>query len=56
MQKGHVVYESRPHSVIVTLGSQLYRVLEVVPTTVLTKQCHKVISHTTKFSLFMIQS
>jgi hypothetical protein len=34
MWKCHVVYESRPHSVIITLGGQLYRVLEVVPTTV----------------------
>jgi hypothetical protein len=33
MWKHHVVYESRPHSVIVTLGGQFYRVLEVVLTT-----------------------
>jgi hypothetical protein len=56
MWKCHAIYESRPHSVIVTLGGQLYRVPEVVLTTILEKQCRKVISHTTKFSLFMIQS
>ena len=33
MCKCHVVYESRPHSVIITLGDQLYRVPEVVSTT-----------------------
>jgi hypothetical protein len=27
--KHHVVYESRPHSVIITLGRQLYRIPEV---------------------------
>jgi len=31
MLKCHVVYESRPHSVIITLGGQLYRILEEVP-------------------------
>jgi hypothetical protein len=56
MWKCHVVYESRPRSVIVTLGGQLYRIPEVVPTTVPTKQCRKVISHTAKFSLFTIWS
>jgi hypothetical protein len=48
MWKHHVVYESWPHSVIVTLGGQLYRIPEVVMTTsislISTKQCHKVIS------------
>jgi hypothetical protein len=34
MWKHHVVYESRPHSVIVSLGGHLYRIPEVVPTTV----------------------
>jgi hypothetical protein len=33
MWKHHVVYESRPRSVIITLGDQLYRVPEEVPTT-----------------------
>jgi hypothetical protein len=56
MWKRHVVYESRPHSVIVTLGGHLYRIPEVVPTTVPPKKCHKVVSHTTKFSFFTICS
>jgi hypothetical protein len=30
----HVFYESKPHSVIFTLGGKLYDVLEVVPTIV----------------------
>ena len=60
MWKHHVVYESRPRSVIVTLGKQLYRILEEVPNIVVslitTKQCRKVISQTGKFVLFMIHS
>jgi hypothetical protein len=56
MWKCHVVYESRPCSVIVTLGGHLYRIPEVVPTTVPPKQCRKVVSHTTKFSFFTICS
>jgi hypothetical protein len=32
MWKRHVVYESRPRSVIVTLGGHLYRIPEVVLT------------------------
>jgi hypothetical protein len=54
MWKHHVVYESRPHSVIVTLGRQLYRIPEVAPPTTISlvsaKQCRKVISQTGKFS------
>ena len=35
MWKHHVVYESKPHSVIVTLGVQLYKVPKIVlPTTI----------------------
>jgi hypothetical protein len=49
MWKRHAIYESRPCSVIVTLGGHLYRIPEVVPTTVPPKQCRKVVSHTTKF-------
>jgi hypothetical protein len=49
MWKRHVVYESRPHSVIVTFGGHLYRIPEVVPTIVQPKKCRKVVSHTTKF-------
>jgi hypothetical protein len=56
MWKHHAIYESRPRSVIVTLGGHLYRIPEVVPTIVPPKQCHKVVSHTTKFILFTICS
>jgi hypothetical protein len=47
MWKHHVVYESPPHSVIVTLGRWHYRVPEVVSTStislILEKKCQKVI-------------
>jgi hypothetical protein len=56
MWKHHVIYESRPHSVIVTLGGHLYRIPEVVPTIFPPKQCCKVVSHTTKFSFFTVCS
>jgi hypothetical protein len=56
MWKHHVIYESRPHSVIVTLGGHLYIILEVALTIVPPKQCHKVVSHTTKFSFFAMCS
>jgi hypothetical protein len=49
MWKRHAIYESQPRSVIITLGGHLYRIPEVVPTTAPPKQCHKVVSHTTKF-------
>jgi hypothetical protein len=49
MWKRHAIYESRPRSVIITLGGHIYRIPEVVPTTAPPKQCHKVVSHTTKF-------
>jgi hypothetical protein len=55
MWRCHAIYESRPRSVIVTLGGQLYRILEVVSNIVPPKQCHKVISHTTNFILLTIQ-
>jgi hypothetical protein len=54
MWKRHAVYESRPRSVIVTLGGHLYRIPEVVPTIVPPKKCRKVVSHTAKFSFFTI--
>jgi hypothetical protein len=58
--KRHVVYESRPHSVIITLNRKLYRILEAVPpsaiTFISTKQCRKVISQTGKFVFFVIIS
>jgi hypothetical protein len=58
--KHHVVYESRPRSVIITLNRKLYRIPEVVPPSVISlisaKQCRKVISQTEKFVFFMIHS
>jgi hypothetical protein len=33
MWKRHVFYDSRPRSVIITMGGHLYRIPEVVPTT-----------------------
>ena len=56
MWKLHVVYQSWPHSVIVYLGGHLYRIPEVVPTTIPPKNCRKVVSHTAKFSFFTICS
>jgi hypothetical protein len=56
MWRRHVVYESRPRSVIVTLGGHLYRIPEVAPTIVPPKKCRKVVSHTAKFSFFTICS
>ena len=58
--KRHVVYESRPHAVIVTttLGNKLYKIPKVEPPTaislVTTKQCSKVISKTEKVVFLMI--
>jgi hypothetical protein len=58
--KHHVVYESRPHSVIITLNRKLYRIPEAVPPSAIslisTKQCRKVISQTRKFIFFVIRS
>jgi hypothetical protein len=46
--KCHVVYESRPRSVIITLNRKLYRIPEAVPPSVISlisaKKCRKVIS------------
>jgi hypothetical protein len=56
MWKCHVVYEFRPCNVIVSLGGHLYRIPEVVLTTVPPKKCRKVVSHTAKFSFFTICS
>jgi hypothetical protein len=56
--KRDVVYESRPCSVIITLGKQLYRIPEVVSPTsiylIYAKKCSKVISHTRNFIFFVI--
>ena len=58
MWKHHVVYESRPHSVIINLGKKLYRIPETFPIIVVslitTKQFQNVISQTRKFLLFMV--
>ena len=51
-----VVYESQHRSVIVSLGGHLYRIPEVVLTTVPPKMCRKVVSHTAKFSFFTVCS
>jgi hypothetical protein len=56
MWKCHVIYESRPRSVIITLGGHLYRIPEVVPNTAPPKHCHWVVSHTTKFIFSNIYS
>eukprot|EP00253_Pinus_taeda_P033433 PITA_33433 len=56
--KRHVLYESRPRVVTVTLGNKLYRILEVASPTaislVTTKQCSKLISKNGKFVFLMI--
>jgi hypothetical protein len=58
--KRHVVYESRPRSVIITLNRKLYRIPEAVPPSVISlisaKKCRKVISQMGKFVFFMIHS
>ena len=47
MWKSHVLYESRPHSVIVTLGGKLYPIIETIaPNTV--SQGRKKSSHIIK--------
>jgi hypothetical protein len=54
----HVVYESRPHSVTITLDRKLYRIPEVVPSNSISlisaKKCRKVISQIEKFVYFVI--
>jgi hypothetical protein len=56
MWKLHVVYESRPCSVIVSLGDRLYRIPKVVLNIDPPKTCCKVVSHTSKFIFFTICS
>jgi hypothetical protein len=56
MWKLHFVYESRPRSVIITLGGQIYKIPEAISTIVPPKKCHKVISHIEKFILFTVYS
>jgi hypothetical protein len=58
--KHHVVYDSRPRSVIITLNRKLYRIHEAVPPSAISlifaKQCRKVISQMGKFLFFLIRS
>jgi hypothetical protein len=51
-----MLFMSLDPSVIVSLGGHLYRIPEVVATTVPPKKCRKVVSHTAKFSFFTICS
>lgn len=56
----HVVYESRPRVVIISLGDSLYRVPEVAPHTttslITTKKGSKLISQTRKFIFCLVRS
>jgi hypothetical protein len=58
--KRHVVYESRPRSVIITLNWKWYRIPEAIPPSTISlisaKQCRKVISQTGKYVFFVILS
>jgi hypothetical protein len=57
--KFHVVYESRPRSVIITLGRQLHMIPKVASpisiSLISSKKCSKVISQIGKFILFVIR-
>ena len=57
--KQHVVYESRPCSVIITLANKLYMILEVASPTaislIIAKQCSKIIFKTRIFFFLMIR-
>jgi hypothetical protein len=56
----HDVYESRPRSVIITLGRQMYRIPEVASPTAISlisaKQWSKVISQNEKFVFFVFRA
>jgi hypothetical protein len=56
MWRCHASFESRPCSVIVTLGGHLFKIPEVVLTAFPPKKCRKVVSHTAKFIFFTICS
>jgi hypothetical protein len=60
MWKCHVVYESRPRSVIITFRKRLYRIPEVAPkdsiSLISTKECRKFITQNRKFVIFMVHS
>ena len=51
--KKHVIYESRPHSMIITLDNKLYWISEVAPpiaiSLITAKKCNKIISQTKIF-------
>jgi len=57
--KRHVVYESKPRVVIITLRNKMYRITEIAPPTTISlvtaKQCSKLISKTRKFVFLMIR-
>ena len=54
------MYESIPHTIIITLGNKLHKIPEVAsPITISfisAKKCNKIISQTEKFVLFFIHS
>ena len=56
----HVMFESRPHNVIITLNKKLYKIPEAIPPSAISlifaKQCRKVISQMRKFVFFVIRS
>ena len=56
--KQHVVYESRPHFVIIILANKLYRILEVASpiaiSLITTRKWRKIIYYTRKFVFLMI--
>jgi len=56
----HVVYESRPHAVIIYLDNSLYKILEVAPPTatslITAKKGSKLISQTRKFIFCLVRS
>jgi hypothetical protein len=58
--KFHVLYESRPRNVIITLNKKLYRIPKAVQPSVLslisTEKCRKVKSQIEKFVFFVIRS
>jgi hypothetical protein len=58
--KHHVLYEFRPHIIIITLNRKFYKIPEAIPLSVISliiaKKCSKVISQTKKFVLFFIHS
>ena len=53
MWRHHVVYESRPRSVIITLGGKLYRIPETIAPNKVSRG-RKIISHIKKLFLFTI--